>query len=265
QSLYAAANAHLDALAQQRHTQGQPTTSIAWGLWGGGGMGESPEVVDYYAKRGLAPMAPDSGIEALERALALGDTNVTVADVDWEHFITGYTAYRPSRLISDIPEVRRAQATGPAVDRSSELIDRLSDAVTARERNKILVDLVRSVAAEVLGHDGSDRISHDMAFKDLGFDSLAAVKMRTRLREATGLGLPATVIFDHPTVDRLAAMLLAGLTGPGTPGTTTGGPEPRPVADDGAIDDETDGRTDGEIDALSPEELIQFAKTGARQ
>nr|BBM96638.1 modular polyketide synthase [Streptomyces kitasatoensis] len=258
QSVYAAANAHLDALAQRRRARGRTATSIAWGLWGGGGMGADVGVTDFYAERGLSPMPPEHGIEALRRALDLDDTCVTVADLDWAHFVTGFTAFRPSPLISDVPEVRALRAAAPAADASAGLRRLLAEALTPRERDKVLVDLVRSLAAEVLGHDGTGRIGHDVAFRELGLDSLAAVRLRTRLSEATGLALPATVIFDHPTVDRLGAALLDGLDGldgepaPEPPAAT----RPEPAAESG-----DDGDT--AIDGLGADELIRLAKAGA--
>ncbi|MFJ1751301.1 beta-ketoacyl reductase, partial [Streptomyces sp. NPDC088116] len=260
QSLYAAANAHLDALAQQRHTHHQPATSIAWGLWGGDGMGAADGVTEFYAERGLAPMPPELAIEAMERALSLGDTCVTVADIKWERFVTGYTAFRSSPLISDIPEVRETRPVVQAVAASDDLRRRIDAAMTPRERNDVLVDLVRSVAAEVLGHENSDSIGHDVAFRELGFDSLSAVKLRGRLAGATGLVLPATVIFDHPTVDRLGAALLDKLTG-----DRAG--EGRTAAVSGA--DSTHRKPDiapdtpADIDELSAEELIRLAKAGS--
>ncbi|MEU9126465.1 beta-ketoacyl reductase, partial [Streptomyces sp. NPDC048506] len=265
QSVYAAANAHLDALAERRRAQGRPATSVAWGLWGGTGMGAGDGVTDFYAERGLAPMRPESGIEALHGALDQGDTCVTVADIDWEHFVTGFTAYRPSPLISDIPQVREARAAAPTVDASDGLRRRIDAALTPRERTKVLVDLVRTVAAEILGHDGIDRIGHDVAFKELGFDSLAAVRLRGRLAEATGLVLPATVIFDHPTVDRLGAALLEDLTG-GSDTGTGGADGAAGPADAGGIETPAaapePSAHDADIDELDADALIRLATAG---
>ncbi|MER6053417.1 type I polyketide synthase, partial [Streptomyces sp. NPDC001793] len=260
QSVYAAANAHLNALAERRRAQGRPATSVAWGLWGGSGMGAGDGVTDFYAERGLAPMRPDLGIEALHGALNQDDTCVTVADIDWEHFVTGFTAFRPSPLISDIPQVRELRAAAPTLDASDELRGRIDAALTPRERTKVLVDLVRTVAAEILGHDGIGRIGHDVAFKDLGFDSLAAVRLRGRLAESTGLTLPATVIFDHPTVDQLGAALLAELTD----GSNQGGAVVPACAGGNETPAHTPEATahDVEIDELDADDLIRLATAG---
>ncbi|HEX5852242.1 MAG TPA: acyl carrier protein, partial [Solirubrobacteraceae bacterium] len=84
---------------------------------------------------------------------------------------------------------------------------RLHDAA-APARSRIALEAVRGEVATVLGHRGVERIAVAQTFKELGFDSLAAVELRNRLNTATALRLPATVIFNHPTCERLAQHLL---------------------------------------------------------
>ncbi|MYU19329.1 SDR family NAD(P)-dependent oxidoreductase, partial [Streptomyces sp. SID8361] len=114
QANYAAANAFLDALAERRRAEGLPATSIAWGPWAAGGMAADEALEQRMRRAGMPPMDADLAIDALQRALDLGDAAVTVADVEWDRFAAGFTAGRPSPLLADLPEVRQAAARSAA-------------------------------------------------------------------------------------------------------------------------------------------------------
>ncbi|MFF9870508.1 type I polyketide synthase, partial [Streptomyces sp. NPDC013953] len=214
QTAYGAANAALDALAERRRADGLPATAIAWGLWGGGGMGDG-EGEEFLSERGLRVMSPERAVEALGTALERGDTCVAVADLDLPRFARSFTAFRPSPLIGDLT------GTGGAGERSEDGEDNNDDQqLLARftacgpvERQELLLDLVRRQVAVVLGHAGPEEVPADQAFRDLGFSSLTAVEVATRLGRAVGAKLPPTLVFDHPTAeavaDRLAELLEA--------------------------------------------------------
>ncbi len=198
---YAAANAFLDALAERRRAEGLPATSIAWGPWAEGGMAADDALERRMRRAGVPPMAADLAIAALQRALDLNETVVTVADIDWERLAPGFTASRPSPLLLELPEARAAlEAEGGRTARTagggadeSPLAQRLAG-VPAAERERMLLDLVRSAVAEVLGHSDAEAVEADRAFRDLGFDSLTAVELRNRLNTVTGLRLPPTLV-----------------------------------------------------------------------
>ncbi|WP_431914381.1 SDR family NAD(P)-dependent oxidoreductase, partial [Micromonospora carbonacea] len=119
-----------------------------------------------------------------------------------------------------------------------------------------LVDLVRASALAVLGHRPDADLDLDQPFKDLGMDSLGAVRLRNRLREQTGVELPTTVVFDHPSPAALAAHLHAVLHGTPDAGRRADGPAPVDAdadADDPIVIVATAGRFPGGVD--SPEEL----------
>jgi polyketide synthase 7 len=203
QGAYAAANAYLDALAERRRAHSRAATAIAWGPWAGGGMAADEEAAAALRRRGLRPMPPERALEALGQALDHGGADVTVADVDWPRFAQAFTAARPSPLIEQL-------APPPTISVAPVLADRLAD-VPAAEREHVLLDFVRGEVAAVLGIARVGDVEAGRAFKELGFDSLTSVELRNRLSAATGVALPSTVVFDHPTAADLAAFVLSGL------------------------------------------------------
>jgi acyl transferase domain-containing protein/D-arabinose 1-dehydrogenase-like Zn-dependent alcohol dehydrogenase/acyl carrier protein len=211
QSAYAAGNAFLDALAQARDAAGLPATSVAWGPWAEAGMATG-DAAEHLRRRGVTPMAPRFAVAALARAVAGNDAVITVADVDWARFAPGFTAARPSPLLGELPEVRATLDSRPAAEPEelSALRRRLAG-VPVSERSTVLLDLVRRHVAGVLGYAGTDAVEPGRAFRELGFDSVMAVELRDLVESATGLRLPATLVFDHPSplalADRLAAEL----------------------------------------------------------
>ncbi|MFI0858541.1 type I polyketide synthase, partial [Streptomyces sp. NPDC021098] len=212
QSAYAAGNAHLDALAQHRRGLGLPATSVAWGPWGGDGMAADGVAEERFRRSGVRVLDPERAVAALDQVLADGRACATVADVDWERFAPSLTLARPSALIADLPEAAAAlTATADAgAEEAGELTRRLRD-LPAAEREQSLLDLVQTQVAVVLGHSSAAAIDADRAFKDFGFDSLTAVDLRNRLATATGLRLPTTLVFDHPTPASLAGYLCGEL------------------------------------------------------
>ena len=210
---YAAANAFLEALARTRRAAGLPATAVAWGSWGGGGL-VTDEVDERLRRRGLPPMAPRTAVAALAAALARRETHVMVAEVRWADFAPAYAAARPSRLIAELPEVA-ALTAGPADGPTpgtpeGDLLARLKE-LPERKVEDALVGAVRAHAAAVLGLGGPDEIGAEQAFSLAGFDSLTSVELRNRLRRATGLPLPATLLFDYPTPVAAARFLRAEL------------------------------------------------------
>jgi len=210
QGAYAAANAHLDALAEQRRARGLRATSLAWGLWAGGSGLAGDDEVEQLRRLGLGAMDPELAAGALAQAVEHDETFLAVADVDWERFAPGFALARPRPLLDALPEVRRvlAESEPVAVPEESEFVGKLLAAPQAN-RKRLVLDLVRGQAAAVLGHSGPEAVDAERAFRDMGFDSLTAVEVRNRLQAATGLALPSTLVFDYPSPDALAERLLA--------------------------------------------------------
>ncbi|OLR93780.1 hypothetical protein BJP25_16185 [Actinokineospora bangkokensis] len=199
QGAYAAANAHLDALAELRRAQGLPATAVAWGAWGGGGtLARDAAAAEGLRRRGNRLMDPATALDTLVAALADDETTLVVADLDWADFAPTFTIGRPSPLLSDIPEAapRTPVAAGaPELDPAD------------------LPGLVRALAASVLGHADAADLDPEQRLAEAGFDSLMSIRLRNALAEATGHRLQADVAFAYPTVTAIAD-LLAGLLAP---------------------------------------------------
>ncbi|MFB7069312.1 SDR family NAD(P)-dependent oxidoreductase [Streptomyces sp. NPDC056290] len=229
QCAYAAANAALDALAERRRADGLPATSVAWGLWGGGGMGDGEGAV-YLLRRGVRPMDPQAALTELFRAVAAGEAQVTVTDTDWERFALGFTSRRPSPLVSALAAPAPGPGHAPAADGGAPAGARPRDpraelaALGPAERAAAVRALVRAEAAAVLGYESPDEVAADEPFTPAGFDSLALVELRRRLTAATATDLPPEALYDHNTPDALAAHLLELLRDPaGAAGAPAGG------------------------------------------
>ncbi|MFE9408177.1 SDR family NAD(P)-dependent oxidoreductase, partial [Streptomyces sp. NPDC006704] len=210
---YAAANAFLDALATHRTHHNQPAHSLAWGLWS-----QHTSMTGHLSAADVEQMAK-SGVRGLsgEEGLALFDTAVSGSAPVLLPIRLDLKALRDRPgdlppLLSGLvrPVTRRAIAA--AADGGDTLADQLLR-MAAPERDRLLLDLVRTHVAGILGHESGDAVAPDRAFKELGFDSLAAVALRNRLGTATGIRLPVTLVFDHPTPTALAEYLRAELIG----------------------------------------------------
>ncbi|SCG71526.1 candicidin polyketide synthase FscB, partial [Micromonospora halophytica] len=205
QGNYAAANAFLDALAGHRRQRGLPATSIGWGMWAT--TSTMTAHLDRDDEQRLRRLGM-GGITATEGATlfdaATGRALPTVAAARLR--ITADTAQVPPILRLLARTGGRRQAGGPSTTTGTAWSDRLVG-LAQDEARRVLVELVCAQAAAVLGHASAQAVPAGRAFKELGFDSLTSVELRNRLASATGLRLPATLVFDHPTPARLAAHL----------------------------------------------------------
>jgi pimaricinolide synthase PimS1 len=211
QSGYAAANAYLDALAQHRHAMGLPAQALAWGLWEQpGGMAEMVSAAGMRRMRGigLAPLTAERGLELLDGALRVTSSTLVLAEVDATLLGAQDEQAVPAvlRHLATAPGGRTA-ASGPAGPELTQILAGLAPA----EQERVLRELVLKQVAGVLGYASTAELDDSRALPDLGFDSLTAVDLRNRLAATTGLRLPATLVFDHPTVAELAGYLHAEL------------------------------------------------------
>ncbi|WP_439423155.1 type I polyketide synthase [Saccharothrix sp. HUAS TT10] len=206
-----AAAAHLDALAVHRRGLGLPATSLAWGPWRDGDDARAARM----SRQGITPLEPDVALAAMTAAVGRDEPNLVVADLDWARFAPVFTAARPSPLLAELVRPAPDDGPPPSVGELAATLAGMSEA----DQERHLRDLVVAEVAAVLGHADSSRVDPRKALTELGFDSLAVVNLRNRLSEVTGLRLPTTLAFDHPTPDAVAVFLraVAAPDGPSAP------------------------------------------------
>ncbi|GAA0846450.1 type I polyketide synthase [Streptosporangium amethystogenes subsp. fukuiense] len=217
QANYAAANAYLDALARHRHTRGLPGLSLAWGLWEqSSGMTGGLTATDLrrMTRSGLKPLTAESGLALFDRALSTGDPFLLLTEFDGAALVAAAREGTVPPLLRGLvrtPARRTAGAAAPSGTVS--LAEQLAGLTEVAQRG-LLLDMVRGHVAATLGHADSAGVDVRRAFKEVGFDSLSAVELRNRLNTATGLRLPSSLIFDHPTPEAVALHLHATVAGP---------------------------------------------------
>ncbi|MEU6238559.1 SDR family NAD(P)-dependent oxidoreductase, partial [Kitasatospora sp. NPDC047058] len=211
QGNYVAANSFLDALAADRRAAGLPGTSLAWGMWAEasaltGRLSDSERA--RINRGGVAALSADEGLALMDLALARDEAVLVPARLD----LAGLRSQ--AARSTDVPPLWRGLVGGGTGRRSASSgtggADSLRQQLAGQpeqERMRLLTDLVRSHVAAVLGHASAEAVESTRAFTDLGFDSLTAVELRNRLSTATGLRLPATLVFDYPNPTELAALL----------------------------------------------------------
>jgi NADPH:quinone reductase-like Zn-dependent oxidoreductase/SAM-dependent methyltransferase len=232
QSNHAAANAFLDALAHYRRGQGLPALSINWGAWGQIGAAAERSVDERVSARGIGAISPEEGWQALwhlmQRSPGTTDApaQVGVFPVDWTKFLAlgaspffnDLAAIAPAQ--SQTADAGRTRANGHhesgagAITETAGIRQRLAEAPASKRRPLILA-FVRDEAQKVLGLPPGQTIDQQQPLQELGLDSLMAVELRNLLGSRLELDrpLPATLVFDYPSVESLASYLMNELFG----------------------------------------------------
>ncbi|MGB0128513.1 MAG: SDR family NAD(P)-dependent oxidoreductase, partial [Rhodocyclaceae bacterium] len=251
QANHAAANAFMDALAQHRQALGLPALSIGWGAWSEVGAAAERQVDQLMGAKGLDVIAPPQGLAWLEQLMAAGAAHVAATPIRWGDFLTGDRDAEP--FFSHCrPQREREEAASPgAAPPAATLAADLAGATPTR-RQALLLGFVADNVARVIGAASREAIDPRQPLNELGLDSLMAVELRNRLGSGLGLprSLPATLVFDYPTLEALAAFLERELLGPDVAVPVSAAPEPPADAVE-TIDD----MSDEEIEKLFAKKL----------
>ncbi|MGW1077943.1 type I polyketide synthase, partial [Streptomyces sp. NPDC002537] len=220
----------------------------------GGGLSEGDRA--RMARGGVLPLSVDDGLR-LFGAAACADAALVPVRLDVEALRAQGTEL-PPLYHHLVPAVRRTAAVSDSG--TADTLHRQLSALAPAERERALLNVVRGQVAAVLGHTNPAAIAPDRSFSDLGFDSLTAVELRNSLNTATGLRLPATLVFDYPTAGDLARYLHDELLGTLDTPVSTPVAQETPVADDPIVIVGMSCRYPGGIE--SPEDLWKLVADG---
>jgi len=222
QGNYAAANAFLDAMAAYRRALGLSGSSLAWGLWeqvGGMTGGLSEADVSRMARSGLRAIETGEGLELFDGALSAGYALMLPVPLDLQVMSAHARMGVLPSLFGGLVRVPTRRSGG-----QGKSLARLLANTPEAEREGVVLELIRSEVATVLGHASPETIDTARTFKELGFDSLAAVELRNRLNAASGMRLPATLVFDYPSTAAVASHVLREISGVQLSVARTSGP-----------------------------------------
>jgi phthiocerol/phenolphthiocerol synthesis type-I polyketide synthase C len=230
QANYAAANAFLDSLAHHRQAQGAPALSINWGPWAGLGMtvGLNGHAEQRWTAFGMRMIEPEQGLQVLEQALGQGTAQIAALPIDWPQLLREFPLLGGKPLLEEVVRERRLNEHGPSLEEPG-LLRQLEES-SPSERRQLITAYIRNQVTKVLGLDPAQPLDLRQPLIELGIDSLMAIELGNALGIALGRTLPATLIFDYPTIEALAHYL-ADAACPGQE-LAESCQEPTPEADD---------------------------------
>lgn len=204
QSNYATANAFLDGLAWKRELSGKVATSINWGPWTAG-MANDERVRKQMSLQGITPLSAEEAHQCLEYLLVNDITQATVLDVDWCRMQMGLGGEAPPLLEGLAPVRQKSQMS------DSAFVGQLKR-LQGKAQTDLLVKTIQDMLQSILSTPQAPET--DRALIEMGLDSLMAVEFSTQLQMMLGEQFPIgpTMLFDHPTIDAIAAHVLDMVT-----------------------------------------------------
>lgn len=203
QGNYAAANAFMDALADYRRASGLPGLSINWGLWKDAGMATT--LGNHHqarlAAQGIESIPLEQGLQILGNLLGKDTAQVGVLPVNWSKFCQQI----PQGVVLPFLESFIVIDKKPSLQRTKFL--QQLEIAPVNERRTLLIAHIQTEVVKLLGIDSSE-LEPQQGFLDLGMDSLMAVELKNRLENTLSCSLPATLVFDYPTIEALVDYLL---------------------------------------------------------
>ena len=200
---YTATSTFLDTFAYARRNLGLPATTVNWGLWKSLADLQS-DTSQVTSDSGLVPMSDEVAIRALPMLISPdAPVRSTVVDADWPLLAAAYRTRGALRMVDDVlAEIDASNADLP----ESEFAKALRESVPERRR-ELLAEHIGTLASDVMGLSSADTLDPEVGFFQLGMDSLMSVTLQRGLSASLGITLPATVIYEYPTISALTDAL----------------------------------------------------------
>ena len=261
QANHAAANTFIDALAHHRRAQGRPAVSIDWGAWDEIGAAVRHGALSRAANSGVRSIGVDAGLAILDEVFDGAPAQLAAVAVDWPAFraargaqhLTVFDRVAQQPVAGTASIARAATAIAQPSTDSLFIVDELTAAVPAR-RPALLRTFLKARVSRTLGLGAHSAIDDRQPLRDAGLDSLLAIELRNVIGTAIGGTLPATLLFDYPTIDDLATHLLTVLFPVSTAAAIAVEPV-MPVASPGTLVDDLTSMSDDDIDRLFAERM----------
>jgi len=206
QGNYAAANHFLDTLARHRRGLGLPALSVNWGPWEESGMAVhvGPRERERWRLQGISGIGEEEGFRLLCRLIRSKAPQAAVIRADWDRFAAAFAGAGGHPLMgADAPAL--PETSGPA--RGKDFLREQLASVKPGEALPLLSAHVRGAVAGILKMPDRSEIGQRHRLFDMGMDSMMALELKKILESDTGLKLPATLVFDYPTVEDLTGFL----------------------------------------------------------
>ncbi len=263
QANHAAANIFMDLLAYHRQAHGLPGLSINWGAWSQTGAAVEYGVTERISQQGMGTFSPEEGLQVLEYLLNQPAAQVGVAPINWTIFMK---QYRPGAEPPFFAELVRGMQTEVKAkeqhqEKRNDLLVQLQGA-PANKRQPLLIAYIQSQVGKVLGWESGQKVNEHIPLSEMGLDSLMAVEVRNILGLGLNLkrALPATLVFDYPTVAAIADYLMdeMELVPTDAKQRSLSAKANEDISGKGSMDnllDELEGLSDEEVDKLLGEQM----------
>ena len=252
---YAASNAFLDAFAYYRRALGLPAITVNWGGWDQIGLARAVGTgrsIDGYMQEGMRVFSGEEACALLRCALESNPAQVIAVPIDANQFAE---FHGPDRIPPAFSGLVAKTSTADTVSSRSEIVNLLVETDSIQQRQELLESYLQEVLGKVLKL-ATRKIDRERPLGSMGLDSLMGLEFVRRLSNALQIAVPATVVFNYPTIQQLALHLLRRLQ------LVPAEEQNADKADHTAALESKDGRVHTLADGLTEEDALQALVSG---